>query len=178
MVRKRLEAVPDPPAEKSPRKRTGALVTRNGTKVTSKSETVDVAVSKRLAMLVSGDIDIEDLDDEELARGQLKADDGTFRGRPGNWVPRAFYDKMVRELLRRGEGKYRENYIECLTAVTNIAKYAEKDADRLKAAIYVIERVAGPMPTKVEIKAEIKPWEQDVLDIIVDVPDPKELEAG
>ena len=43
---------------------------------------------------------LEDLDDEEILRMQLKNQNGDFRGRPPMWVPRSFALEMRAEFTR------------------------------------------------------------------------------
>ena len=93
------------------------------------------------------------LDASEISRGQLKDKDGKFRGRPPAFVPRGFYDACTKELLKRGRSEWEKAYLGALEAMTKIAtKEGAKDADRIKAAQIVIERIEGKTPDKVEIK--------------------------
>lgn len=108
---------------------------------------------------------------EELARGQLMGKDGTFTGRPPNFVPRAFHDACVRELLGRGRVLYKENYVKAIEAMTAIANSPNaKEADRIKAATFVIERLEGKVPERLEIAAA-DPWQQVISGIIAEVED-------
>lgn len=108
---------------------------------------------------------------EELIRGQLKAHDGTFKGRPPKWVPQEFYQACVRELLARGENKWREAFLDAVDVFTEIAKDPRLDAkDRMKAAQYVIERVAGKTPERIEV-ATVAPWEQMISGIVAEAED-------
>lgn len=88
----------------------------------------------------------------ELARGQLFDSRGGFSGRPPKLVPRAFLDACVRELMKRGKRMYQENYLQAIDAMTKIANdESVKPADRLKAAQFVIERLEGKVPERVEV---------------------------
>lgn len=90
----------------------------------------------------------EGLDPEELARGQLRADNGRFMGRPPSLVPRAFFEVCQRELLRRFNDEMRASL---LTATEHYLKLATThgsmdNKDRAKLLQWLIERVAGPAP--------------------------------
>lgn len=152
-------------------------------RTTGESVEVHVRVqSPRLAKLISGELKVEDLDDEELARGYPKDRGGKFRGRPPKMIPKELHDRMTRELLRRGQDMFRMEYQTAIEAMAKIAADpTEKSADRIKAAQYIIERVAGKVPDKVEIAAA-DPWQQIIDRIVVDgkgdgeeLPVPKEL---
>lgn len=116
---------------------------------------------------------VESLDDEEVARCQLKASDGTFTGRPPAIVPREFALAAGRELKRRFDDIFKKD-------VTNIAKeyvrLAQDESipakDRAKLMQYAMERIFGGIPKEVFISSE-KPWEA-VVTSIVDSEDQKE----
>lgn len=111
------------------------------------------------------------LSPEELIRGQLKAHDGTFKGRPPKWVPNEFYQACIRELLNRGELLWREAFLDSIRVFSEIAADpAVEPAQRLKAAQYVVERVAGKVPDKVELSA-VEPWEQIIGGIVAEAED-------
>lgn len=114
---------------------------------------------------------VEALAPEELARGQLKDVNGNFSGRPPSFVPRAFHDACVRELLARGKVLYKENYVKAIQAMTQIAtSQTAKESDRIKAAQFVIERLEGKVPDRVEISAA-DPWQQIISGIVAEVDD-------
>jgi len=96
----------------------------------------------------------------ELARGQIMDKNGRFTGRPPSMVPRAFFDACIRELLNRGSTLYKENYVDCIKAMTEIATTdGAKAADRIKAAQFVIERLEGKVPDRLEVHAVDDPWQ-------------------
>jgi hypothetical protein len=113
------------------------------------------------------------MDDEELARGQFKDHGGKFRGRPPRVVPKDIHDKMVRELLQRGQRMFQESYLNAISVMENIALDPRAEhKDRIKAAQYIIERLAGKVPERVVFESA-DPWQQIIDDIIVhdaDVP--------
>ena len=93
----------------------------------------------------------------------------TFVGRPPSYVPKAFHDACIRELLGRGRMLYKENYVKAIEAMTQIANSkTAKEADRIKAATFVIERLEGKVPDKLEISAS-DPWQQIISGIIAEV---------
>ena len=110
----------------------------------------------RYAMLLQGVLKVEDLDDEELAQGRLKASDGTFRGRPPRVVPAELVQAMRREWLSRAESKLREALMQKgIGTLVELAGDTNIDpAVRLRAADKIIERTMGKVPDKVHIAAE------------------------
>lgn len=114
---------------------------------------------------------VSTLSPEELARGQLKDVNGNFTGRPPTFVPRQFFDASIRELLNRGKILYKENYIACIKAMTQIAQSpGVKEGDRIKAATFVIERLEGKVPDKLEISAA-DPWQTIISGIVAEAED-------
>lgn len=114
---------------------------------------------------------------EELARGQLMDSAGTFQGRPPAFVPRAFHDACIRELLARGQVLYKENYVQAIktmTAISNDERFQAKD--RIKAAQFVIERLEGKVPDKLEISAA-DPWQAVIADIVAEAEDDQIVRA-
>lgn len=115
-----------------------------------------VRITGRYAMLMQGVITVEDLDDEEVARGQLRAVDGTFRGRPPKLMPTELVQAMRREWLSRAEAKLRDALMEKgLGTLVELAGNDQIDAAvRLRAATTIIERTMGKVPDRVVLAAE------------------------
>ena len=112
----------------------------------------------------------KELTPEELARGQLKAPDGTFSGPPVKWVPAEFHKACIRELMSRGKVMYQENYLLAIQAMTSIATDPRVDeGQRIRAAQFVIERIEGKVPERLEVSAS-EPWQDLLVGILADVP--------
>lgn len=126
-------------------------------------------VPDRLEQLLSGAIKVEDLDDEEIMRGQLRSADGSFRGRPSAVVPRAFHDAIKAELVSRSDRKLQENLTDARTTIVELMLNRRTPAMvRLMAAQHVEARLIGPIPKEIQAKVETKKWE-DVDGLLVDV---------
>ena len=105
-----------------------------------------VTIPARVQALLDGTLSVEELDDEELARGYPRASDGTFRGKP-SVVPTSVHQRIQRELFRRAGEQLKTNLIGAVEAMTKIATDPEVSAgDRMKAAQWVVERVMGKTP--------------------------------
>jgi hypothetical protein len=110
----------------------------------------------RYAALLRGELSVEDLDDEELARGRLRASDGTFRGRPPKVVPADLVAAMRKEWIGRAEETLRAALHEHgIGTYVKLASDPDMDpAVRLRAADKIVERTMGKVPDRVTIAAE------------------------
>ena len=147
-------------------------------------------VPDRYKALLDGTMSIEELDDEELLRGKLRAVDGTFKGRDSGLIPRSMHKAVVKEVVNRTEKGLLPNLQTMYEVLQEIATNPRAPAvARNQAAIYVIERVSGKTPDKVEIHADVRKFEQLegaglLMDIEVEpqkalppVPDPNVVDA-
>lgn len=158
----RNNPVEDPEALRQPRTR--------GKRVHASKKLVNVMDQIDAGTLTMAEF-VATLSPEELVRGQLKDHEGRFRGRPPKWIPAEFYQECVRQLLRKGDVMWREAFFESIKTFTAIAQDERVDPkDRLKAAQYVIERVAGKTPDKVEVSV-VQPWEQIIGGIVAEAED-------
>lgn len=148
-----------------------------GTKEADRRKSKRVRTGKRWTQIIQAVADgdytwdefVSSLHPRELARGQLFDSRGGFSGRPPSLVPRAFHDACIKELMKRGKVLYQENYIQAIQAMTAIAQNtAAKDADRIKAAQFVIERLEGKAVERVEI-ASAAPWQEFVGGVVANV---------
>lgn len=127
-------------------------------------------ISERMQKVLDGEIKVEDLTDEEIFRGQIKSDKGDFRGRPSDMIPRKFYNAATQELMRRFQARVNETLEPALKVLEQIANNPKAPADaRYKSAVYLIERAAGKVPEKTEMKLEVAKWEEDIEGILTDV---------
>lgn len=117
---------------------------------------IEIRLRGRYALFLNGLITVEDLDDEELARGELKAADGTWRGGKPRVVPAELMQAMRREWLSRAEAKLREALMSSgIGTLVELASNKNIDEGvRLRAADKIIERCMGKVPDKVELRAE------------------------
>lgn len=135
------------------------------------------AWGRMIAMLEQTGMSMEEfvqtLTPEELVRGKLRDKDGGFKGRHPSWVPAEFHRACVRELMRRGKELWQLNYLDAITAMTQIATGKVKGAsagDRLRAAQFVVERLEGKAP-EIVLVGHDEPWQIIIDDIVAQVPD-------
>jgi hypothetical protein len=130
-------------------------------------------VPERYQAFVTGELSVEDLDDEEVFRGQIRNKNGTFSGTPPKAIPREFHQALVRELVTRMEQRFAQHVDLGYKTLVEIAANPRASADaRYKSATYLIERVMGKIPEKQIVSATISKWEQDVEGLFVDVARP------
>ncbi|QNJ55401.1 hypothetical protein SEA_LITTLEFELLA_90 [Gordonia phage LittleFella] len=111
-----------------------------------------------------GKLAVEDLDDEELARGQIRREDGTFTS--SRMVPVEVHDRMVKELFDRADVRLRENLLTAVDTAAEIAQGTAYDEGvRLQAAKWMYETVRGKVPTKVEL--DVSPKFEQVMDAVI-----------
>lgn len=104
-----------------------------------------------------GKLDPREMDDEELALGQIRLADGTFTN--FKTIPHAVHDEVIKRLFERADEKLRENLMDTVNIMADIAKNpAVEPADRIKAATWIHERVRGKAPIVVEHRQD-KPFE-------------------
>lgn len=124
---------------------------------------IDWELAPRHIKFKYGKLSVEDLDDEELARGQIRKPNGEFTD--NKFVSAEIHDKMVQTLFQRSDQIMRTNLIAAVEAMGEIAKgTAYEPQDRLKAADMIHKWLRGNVPQKVEIGIT-KPFE-DILDAV------------
>lgn len=128
----------------------------------------------RLELLIAGDLKVEDLDDEEIQRMQLKNMNGDFRGRPPLWIPRSMALEFRAEFNRRFQAELQAMVPEALRAHKELLTsrhLAPGDAARMTAVKEVYDRAVGKVVQQTEVHAvvENKTFEDFVGDAIIDV---------
>ena len=142
----------------------------------SRLERGQVIVSGRVQMLLNGTLSVDDLDDEELARGYPKAKDGTFRGVPPKVIPRAMHNAIRKKLFERAAEKLQMDLLDTVTYMGEVVRNTQIDPKtRLDAAKWIVERIMGKNPDRVEFSAD-KPF-MELLEDIHRGPAPKAIEA-
>lgn len=119
------------------------------------------ALSPRYQKLATGEMSVEELDWEELLRGQLKNEDGHFSGAKPSILPRQMHEAIAREILLRAESKFRENYDVAMEAILGLIRSPRTPArEKLAAAQYVIERTIGKIPDKQDVQVSVSKFQE------------------
>lgn len=119
--------------------------------------------SPRLVQLISGELNVEDLDDEELARGYPKDRNGRFTGRPPRMIPLILHKQIQRVFFARIEEAMRKALPDAVAMLATVATNpTSEDRDRLKAIDMLLTRIMGKPPEKIQISTGEKPFEMTV----------------
>lgn len=137
-----------------------------------KSRQIEVT---RLDMLISGELSIQDLDDEEIQRMQLRNAAGDFRGRAPLYIPREMAMAFRQEFFARFQRDMAVRVPDAMRAISemvNSRHLMPGDSTRLRAAELVLERVFGKVTQNVDQHVTVekgKSFEDFVGEAIIDV---------
>lgn len=113
--------------------------------------------NERWAMLVSGTITMEDLDDQEISRMRVRGKSGGFDGKARK-LPSHLATAFHAESIKRANAKLNAAAPEAIQALLDIGRNPDvREGDRVRALIYVADRALGKTPENVNIKAD-DPW--------------------
>jgi hypothetical protein len=125
---------------------------------------------QRWAKLLDGSLTVRDLDDEELARMQVRDAAGTLGG-TRYMIPSHLAQQMRAESVRRANDMLRTAGPKAVKRLLEIAEDPDtKDTDAIRALALVMERALGKVPDKVIVEG-VDRWGQtlnDVTDVAVD----------
>lgn len=122
-------------------------------------------VYTREFLFAYGKLPIEELDDEELARGQIRRSDGTWTNNKN--IPREVFQAAQAELFKRADQRLRENLMTAVDTMAEIASGSAYEPEvRIRAAQFIYERVRGKNPDVV-IHTQDKPFEVMMTDMVL-----------
>lgn len=116
---------------------------------------------------MNGTLTVDDLDDEEIMRGQLRNAKGDFSGGQAEMIPRAFAMAVMHKqklLIFMELAGMVTTALKALDEVLNRKNPQPGDSAKVAAAKLVLEYNIGKVPDKVEIKGEIDVWEKRMSD--------------
>ena len=117
----------------------------------------------RQQAFAAGYIPVQDLDDEELRVGRCRAENGKIPrvGSRTEVLPKQLYDSMIQEHFKRSNEKLRSQLDVALATMVDIMQDDTcEPKDRMEAAKYLYERVAGKTPERVQVAVSREPWEE------------------
>jgi hypothetical protein len=142
----------------------------------------------RMARLLKGELRVEDLDDEELFRGQCRDRRGGFSGGKPDMIPRAMMVEWSRRIRQGATTKLDANLGAMTDALVSLITHESTDsAVRLSAIKYGMDRVLGKAVERLDLQVSEKPWESLLsidggifrrIDEEPRVPAPNEIESG
>ena len=125
----------------------------------------DVTKMSRMQMVEMGIIKVSELTDEEIAKGAIRNDDGTFT--PNSQLVSAKINSQMRtEFFERADRFIRENVMDMLGEMRRIALSPVEEAkDKIQAIQWLTERALGKTPDVLITNQTDKPFDQLLGDI-------------
>lgn len=118
----------------------------------------DISTLSRLQKVTVGIIPVSELDDEEIAKGMIRNDDGTFTRSP--IADKKIFDQMKREFFARAERMMQEQAYDMIKVMREMAmSELNEPRDRIQAAQWNIERILGKTPDVLITHTSEKPFE-------------------
>lgn len=110
--------------------------------------------SEKWKQLLSGQLTVKDMDDEELSKGRFRAKDGSFSGRP-IMVPSHIVQAITNERIRRAKQNIEQHLPALTQALVDMADDPDlKPEVRLKAITVAMERIMGKAEQTTNLKAD------------------------
>lgn len=125
----------------------------------------DVTKMSRMQMVEMGIIKVSELTDEEIAKGAIRNDDGTFT--PNSQLVSVKINAQMRtEFFERADRFIRENVMDMLGEMRRIALSPVEEAkDKIQAIQWLTERALGKTPDVLITNQTDKPFDQLLGDI-------------
>lgn len=135
-----------------------------------------VGVGKTNLAILNGELDLSVWSEEELTRGQRRAANGKFMGRPPKVVPKAVHDELVKRKQTKAYDLLNVSLFDAVAVLVEIATDKEADKDvRLKAAVEILNRTMGK-PTQ-EMKVQLATKFEEAFEAMLVPDDDYVLEA-
>ena len=108
---------------------------------------------------------LEEWDDEELARGRPRAEDGTFRGVAPKWISRQIHEEAVRRFKEEATSNMRALVPKALDTIQQLIMDDSTDENgkplvppsvRLEAAKWTVEHLIGKPTQRQEIDISVR----------------------
>lgn len=124
----------------------------------------DVPAKSRHQMLIDGELDVRELDEQELRRFRGRDIDGEFKGRTAP-LPTQIHSKIRQRLLQTMQEGFEGFLPRAQAILEDIAEAGDTDSARVKAVDLLLQRGAGKVPDIVRVGAE-DPWDAILSDVL------------
>lgn len=114
-------------------------------------------------------LDLDEWDDEELARGYRRNRQGRW-GRPPKFVPREVQQEAFRRLVKRHTVKIQSAFIDATEQLVDLATHADSEKVRLDAVREIFDRILGRVPDTVRVQQDA-PWQEFLVDALEPFPE-------
>ena len=122
------------------------------------------ATKSRHQMLLDGELEVADLDEQELENFRGRDIDGEFKGRIRP-IPAAIRNKIRQRLINKMQAGFEAFLPRAQALLEEIAESSEQDSARVKAIDLLLQRGAGKVPDVVRVGAE-DPWDVILNDVL------------
>ena len=124
-----------------------------------------LGAKQKWAMLLSGQLTVKDMDDEELARVQFRTKAGDFSGGRRKMIPSHIAQQIQAEKIRRADAGLKDLLPAAVKALKEIIENGAdgevvKTADITKAVAMVLDRGLGKPEQKVQMNVTETPWDK------------------
>ncbi len=110
-----------------------------------------------------GEEDYSDWTDDDLCRGYRSPRSTKLPAR----IPRAIHDELVRRKLSKAYDLLRDSLVDAVRVLIEIVQSpAASEADRIRAATLIMDRVMGKAPEQINVSVEQEPpWAVAIRDM-------------
>lgn len=134
------------------------------------SQRKSINVGRNNAAILRGEAGLDTWDEEELIRGQRRAANGKFMGRPPKVVPMAVHDELVRRKMTKAYDLLADSIYDAVAVLVEVAQDTEADpAVRVKAATEILNRTIGKPKETLELGvagAGVRPLFDQIADAV------------
>lgn len=127
-------------------------------------EEQEIPTKSRHQMLLDGELEVADLDEEELKRFRGRDVDGEFKGRTAP-LPARLHSQIRQRLLGAMQQNIEGFLPRAIAILEDIAEGSQQDNARVKAVDLLLQRGAGKVPDIVRVGAE-DPWDAILSDVL------------
>lgn len=112
-----------------------------------------MTAGERWAALLDGSLTVRDLDNQEIARMQVRGAGGGFDGKRRTYMPSHLAEQFHKESIRRANEMIRTAAPTAIKALLEIGTDPDvKESDRVRALMYVADRALGKTPDVLRVE--------------------------
>lgn len=124
----------------------------------------------RYRLFAEGELTVDDLDEEEIMRGQFRNRNGDFRGGVPKIIPREFMVQVMERQKQIVQGEIAGLVTEATKTLQEVMQKRNPqpgDNARVNAAKLILERYLGRVPENINLRAEVNTFDKNTEDLII-----------